>query len=261
MNSLDVQNVVLGYNDIPVIAGLTTQIPIGSVTAIVGPNGCGKSTLLKGLAGLLRPVAGQFLLNCRKLSSYSIQERAKMIAFLPQTPVAPSGLSVYELISRGRHPHRRWLRGWNQLDHDAVEEALDLTGLDNLRHREISQLSGGQRQRAWLALVLAQQTDFLLLDEPTTYLDISHQIHVLDICRDLNTKKNRTVIAVLHDLNLAFKYADHIVVMDQGKVVTVGRPDEIDAQGVLQEVFKVTSTIIEDPMAKKPHIITHERTC
>ena len=219
MTALEARCVTLGYDGRSIVKNLDISIPKGSFTTIVGPNGCGKSTLLKGFAGLLKPSSGDILLSDRTISSFRASERARQLSYLPQTPIPPDGLSVEDLVARGRNPYRRLFRRWSADDQRAVDRALVDTGMSSFAATPMSELSGGQRQRGWLALILAQQADIVLLDEPTTYLDIAHQIHVLDICRTLNLKEGRTIVAVLHDLNLAGRYSDYMVMLKDGELL------------------------------------------
>ena len=214
--------VTVGYGAEPVVRDLSLAIPDGKVTTIVGPNGCGKSTLLRTMARLLKPTSGQVVLDGEPITSIHTREIAKRMALLPQSPVAPEGLLVRDLVGRGRHPHQRWFAQWSEHDEDIVGQALALTDTADLADRPLDQLSGGQRQRAWIAMTLAQDTDLMLLDEPTTYLDLAHQVEVLDLVSRLNRERGRTVAMVLHDLNLAARYSDLIVVMKDGAVVTEG---------------------------------------
>ncbi|UWU26197.1 ABC transporter ATP-binding protein (plasmid) [Rhizobium sp. CB3060] len=259
MTILKGTNITLGYGSGPIVREVDIEIPEQSITIIVGPNGCGKSTLLRGLAGLLSPSAGQISLAGMRLDSMSVRARARRLAFLPQSPIVPDGITVEELVSRGRNPHRKFLRGWTAQDERAVKGAMSETGVDGLGSRVLNELSGGQRQRAWLALVLAQQTELVLLDEPTTYLDIAHQIHVLDICRSLHETHRRTVVAVLHDLNLACRYATNIIVMNEGRVLAEGKPSEVISSRLLEDVFGIECSITSEPISGKLHIIPHRR--
>ena len=213
----------IGYDARVISTGLSVDIPDNEFTVIIGPNACGKSTLLRSLARMLSPSAGSILLDGRAISSYPSKEVARRLGLLPQSSVAPDGITVADLVARGRYPHQKLLRQWSRTDEQIVGEALAATNVHDLADRPVDELSGGQRQRVWLAMALAQQTPILLLDEPTTYLDIAHQIEMLDLCADLHVKQNRTLVAVLHDLNHACRYATHLIAMKAGRVVAVGR--------------------------------------
>lgn len=244
----------LSYGERIVIEDLTTRIPSGQVTTIIGPNGCGKSTLLRAIARLLKPRAGQVLLDGRAISSMRTRDVARVMGLLPQSPVAPEGLTVADLVAKGRHPHQSWLRQWSRDDEAQVNAALELTGMLPLAARPVDELSGGQRQRAWLSMVLAQQTAALLLDEPTTYLDLAHQIEVLDLVDSLHAELGRTVM-VLHDLNLAARYSDHLIVMREGRIAAEGPPAELITADLLQEVFGLRSHVLTDPVSGRPLIV------
>lgn len=245
----------VGYGDHPIIDDLDISIADGKVTTIVGPNGCGKSTLLRSLVRLLKPTAGQVLLDGRDIATLRTREVAKILGLLPQNPVAPEGLTVVDLVSRGRHPHQSWYRQWSPEDEVAVAQALELTDCTDLAERTIDALSGGQRQRVWIALTLAQQTDVVMLDEPTTYLDLSHSIDVLDLVDDLCRKHGKTVVMVLHDLNLAVRYSDWLVVMREGKIIREGTPTEVITTDLLQEAFGLSSQVLTDPVSGGPMIV------
>jgi iron complex transport system ATP-binding protein len=255
MSTLLAEGLTLGYGTRTVIDDLTLDLPSGVVTAIVGPNGCGKSTLLRALGRLLTPAAGRVVLDGRELRRTPTREVARKLALLPQSPTAPAGITVHDLVARGRHPHQTWLRQWSAEDMAIVAEILRLTGLTDLAARPVDQLSGGQRQRAWIAMVLAQQTSVLLLDEPTTYLDLTHQIEVLDLVHRWSRAEARTVVMVLHDLNLAARYADHLVVMRDGAVVSRGRPAEVLTADLLSQAFQLTATVIDDPHTGGPLVV------
>ena len=220
----------MGYGERAVLQDLDLQVLDGAVTTVIGPNGCGKSTLLRALGRLLRPTGGQVVLDGRRIDTMPTREVALSLALLPQAPISPEGLIVRDLVARGRHPRQSWLRQWSHDDESVVDETLRWTSMAELADRPVDPLSGGQRQRAWIAMALAQDTDLLLLDEPTTYLDLSHQIEVLDLVHTLNRQRSRTVVMVLHDLNLAARYSDHMVAMCDGRVVAEGSPREVLAR-------------------------------
>lgn len=243
-----------GYDERRVLEELDLQVPEGSFTVIIGPNACGKSTLLRSLARLLRPESGEVLLDGSSIASVPAKALARTIGLLPQSPTAPDGISVADLVSRGRHPHQGLLRRWSRADEEAVLAALEATGMVELADRPVDELSGGQRQRAWIAMALAQQTPLLLLDEPTTYLDIAHQIEVLELCAALQ-REGRTLVAVLHDLNQALRHATHVVAMREGRIVAQGAPEAVGTAELVEEVFGLASRVIEDPETGRPLVI------
>ncbi|MBF6411565.1 ABC transporter ATP-binding protein [Nocardia cyriacigeorgica] len=245
----------LGYRGRTISEDLSADIPDGSFTVIIGPNACGKSTLLRALARLLAPESGTVLLDGKAISGYPAKEVARRIGLLPQTSTAPDGIRVADLVARGRYPHQSLLRQWSQADAEAVATAMAATGVTELSARPVDELSGGQRQRVWIAMVLAQDTPVILLDEPTTYLDIAHQIQLLDLCRTLNRESGRTVIAVLHDLNHAFRYADHLIAMRDGQIRAAGPPGEIVTADLVRSVFDLGCRVIEDPETGAPLVI------
>nr|WP_165970088.1 ABC transporter ATP-binding protein [Nonomuraea terrae] len=252
---LQASGVKLGYGDRLIVDGLDLGIEAGTVTTIIGPNGCGKSTLLRALGRLLKPQGGEVLLDGKRIDKTPTREVAKVLGMLPQAPTAPEGLTVADLVARGRHPHQTWYRQWSSDDEGAVAAALDMTGLADLAERPLDELSGGQRQRAWISMALAQGTDLLLLDEPTTFLDLAHQVEVLELVRHLHQEAGRTVVMVLHDLNLAARYADRLVAMRAGKVISSGTPHEVLTEGLLREVFELDAKVIADPVAGTPLVI------
>ncbi|MCW2849545.1 MAG: transporter ATP-binding protein [Marmoricola sp.] len=249
------REVTLGYGDRPVVHGLTTAVPDRGITAIVGANACGKSTLLRGLARLLRPSSGVVLLDGRAIGTLAPRQVARTLGLLPQHPVTPEGVNVVDLVGRGRHPHQGTLRRCSREDEHAVAQALELTGTLDLADRLVDELSGGQRQRVWIAMALAQQTDLLLLDEPTTYLDVAHQVEVLDLLVDLNRARGTTIVMVLHDLNLAARYADHLVAMREGRIVAAGAPAEVITEDCVRDVFGMDCRVVEDPVTGTPMVI------
>ncbi|OLF15343.1 ABC transporter ATP-binding protein [Actinophytocola xanthii] len=255
---LRAEQLSLGYDDRNVLEALDLDVLDGRLTAIVGANACGKSTLLRGLARLLKPRAGRVLLDDRSLQDVGTREVAQVLGMLPQTPVAPDGITVGDLVSRGRHPHQGWFRRWNAADEAAVAKALTATGTQDLVGRPINQLSGGQRQRVWVAMALAQDTELLLLDEPTTFLDITHQVDLLRLLRDLNADTGKTIVVVLHDLNLACRYVHHLIAMADGRVVTEGPPAEVVTPALVEKVFNLPCVVVPDPVAGTPMVVPAE---
>jgi iron complex transport system ATP-binding protein len=256
---LAAEHVRLAYDDRVVVDDLDLELTEGSFTAIVGPNACGKSTLLRALGRLMRPTAGHVLLDGRAIARTPTREVAKVLGLLPQAPVAPEGLTVADLVGRGRHPHQNWLRQWSRDDEAVVAEALAWTDMSALADRPVDALSGGQRQRAWISMALAQGTDLLLLDEPTTYLDLSHQIDVLELVGRLHAERGRTVVVVLHDLNIAARYAQRLVAMKDGALVASGTPDEVLTEALLGDVFDLEARILPDPVAGTPMVVPVRR--
>lgn len=252
---LEARGLSLAYDDRLVVEELSLTIPVGQVTVIVGANACGKSTLLRGLARLLKPRAGAALLDGDDIARLPTREVATRLGILPQQPVAPEGITVADLVARGRHPHQRWWRQFSAEDEAAVGAALAVTGTADLADRPVDELSGGQKQRVWIALTLAQGTPLLLLDEPTTFLDLAHQVEVLDLLAELNEREGRTVVLVLHDLNLACRYAHHMVAMRDGRIVAEGTPGEVVTADLVREVFGLAAEVITDPLAGTPLVI------
>ena len=255
MAVLSAQDLTLKYDQRCVVDGLTAEIPEGKVTMIVGANACGKSTLLRGLSRLLKPAAGTVTLDGKDIHARPARELARTLGLLPQHPAAPDGIAVRDLVGRGRYPHQGFFRSWSPDDDAAVQRALEATETLELAERNVDELSGGQRQRVWIAMALAQETDVLLLDEPTTYLDLAHQVEVLDLVTDLNRKRGTTVAIVLHDLNLAARYADHIIAMQAGGIVALGDPTTVVTDELVRSVFGLESRVIPDPVSGTPLII------
>lgn len=251
---LAARGITVGYGDRTVIDQLDVAIPPGVITTIIGPNGCGKSTLLRTLTRLLKPAGGTVVLDGEDIGRLRTRDVAKKLGLLPQAPVAPEGLTVADLVARGRHPHQSWLRQWSSDDADVVRRALAMTGVADLADRSVDSLSGGQRQRVWISMTLAQGTDLLLLDEPTTYLDLAHAIDVLDLVDDLH-ESGRTVVMVLHDLNLATRYSDNLVVMRAGSILAQGHPRDVITAELLYEAFGLRAEVIDDPVGDRPLIV------
>ncbi|MCZ2837119.1 ABC transporter ATP-binding protein [Modestobacter sp. VKM Ac-2985] len=252
MHSLAAEDLTLAYGDRTVIEGLDLLVPPGRITAVVGANACGKSTLLRSMSRLLAPRGGRVLLDGKAVHRLPAKELARTLGLLPQSPIAPEGITVADLVGRGRHPHQRVFSRWSAADDAAVAAALDATETTPLADRAVDELSGGQRQRVWIAMALAQQTDVLLLDEPTTFLDVAHQIEVLDLLTDLNRARGTTIVMVLHDLNLAARYADHLVALSGGRIHAAGEPADVLTEECVRAVFGLESQVIVDPTSGKP---------
>ncbi|MGW4532169.1 ABC transporter ATP-binding protein [Nocardia sp. NPDC004340] len=253
--TLAAESLTLGYGERIIVDGLSVDIEPGLITTVIGPNGCGKSTLLRSLGRLLRPKAGRVLLDGKAIATMKTKDIARVVGMLPQTPVAPEGLTVADLVARGRHPHQSWLRQWSADDETEVLAALEQTGIADLAGRTLDELSGGQRQRAWISMALAQGTDILLLDEPTTYLDLTHALEVLDLVDRLHDDLGRTVVMVLHDLNLAIRYSDRLIVMRDGRIEAQGAPADIINAELLLDVFNLRAEVLEDPVSGRPMIV------
>ncbi len=245
----------LGYDGRRIVEGLDLVVPDGAVTVIVGPNACGKSTLLRALARLMKPEQGVVTLDATDVHRYPSKKLATVLGLLPQQPVAPEGITVTDLVGRGRFPRQGLFRQWTADDDRAVATALRSTDTLDLAERRVEELSGGQRQRVWIAMALAQETDILLLDEPTTFLDVTHQIEVLDLLHELNRERGTTVVMVLHDLNLAARYADHLVVMSEGRIVAVGPPNGVISTAIVKSAFGLDAMVIEDPVSRSPMVV------
>lgn len=251
---LRAEHVSLGYHRDPIITDLSTAVPDGSFTVIIGPNACGKSTLLRGLSRLLTPTTGQVVLDGKAITSYPAKDVARRLGLLPQSALAPDGITVADLVGRGRYAHQGLLRQWSDADEEALREALAATGTTALAPRRVDELSGGQRQRVWVAMVLAQRTDLLLLDEPTTFLDIAHQVELMELFARLN-REGRTIVAVLHDLNHAARYADHIIAMRDGRILAHGTPTEVVTSRRIEEIYDLPNVVIADPITGGPLVV------
>ncbi|MFB6725471.1 ABC transporter ATP-binding protein [Kribbella sp. NPDC056345] len=254
-HSLAAEGLAVGYDQRQIIDDLSVEIPTGKITVIVGANACGKSTLLKTLARLLKPSKGTVLLDGKSIQSIPTREVATKLGLLPQSPTAPEGITVADLVGRGRYPRTRWIRQWTKTDDEAVAQAMTSTDVLEIADRPIDELSGGQRQRVWIAMALAQETDILLLDEPTTFLDLTHQFEVLDLLVDLNKRDARTIVLVLHDLNQACRFGDHLIAMKNGAIVAKGNPDDVITEEVVHDVFGLHVKIIPDPVAGTPMVV------
>ncbi|MCM3038930.1 ABC transporter ATP-binding protein [Paenibacillus motobuensis] len=257
MIAMETKDLCLAYGDAIVFDELNFSIPKGKITVFVGSNGCGKSTLLRSLARLIKPKDGVVLIDGSEIAKLPTKEVAKRLAILPQGPIAPEGLTVLQLVKQGRYPYQSWLRQWSQEDEQKVTQALEATGMAAFAERTVDSLSGGQRQRAWIALTLAQGTDTILLDEPTTYLDLTHQIDVLDLLFELYEKEGRTIIMVLHDINLACRYAHHMVAIKDHAIWAAGKPEDIVNEEMIADVFGMECIISQDPLFGTPMVIPH----
>lgn len=257
MSKIETKDLVLGYDAEDIIKELATEVPAGKITSVVGPNGCGKSTLLRSMARLMKPRGGAVLLDSQEIFELRTREVAKRLGILPQSPEAPEGLTVRELAAQGRYPHQSWFQQWSKGDETAVEKALETTGVLELADRPLDTLSGGQRQRAWISMALAQETETLLLDEPTTFLDMAHQLEVLQLLKRLNEEEGRTVLMVLHDLNNASRYSHHMISLSGGRVFAAGPPEEVMTPEFLREVFHVEADVVADPRSGVPLCIPY----
>lgn len=254
-STLAAEDLSLGYDSNLVVDRVSMALPPGRITAIVGANGCGKSTLLRGLARLLPPRTGRVRLDASDISRLPVRSVAQRVGLLPQRPLAPDGITVADLVGRGRHPHQRWFRQFSDADHEAITTAMTATGVADLAQRPVDELSGGQQQRVWIALTLAQDPEVMLLDEPTTYLDLAHQIEVLELLTELNTSSNRTIVLVLHDLNLASRYAHHLIAMKNGNIAAAGTPGDVVTPETVASVFALPCEVICDPDTGAPLVL------
>ena len=257
-NSIETKNVNISYGNVDIVENLNLEIPKGKITTIIGANGCGKSTILKTIARIISAKSGDIYINSKNIKTQKSKEIAKTMAVLPQNPQAPNGLTVEELIAYGRFPHKNGFKTDKNEDKEIVDWALKSTGIYEFKNRKIEDLSGGQRQRAWIAMALAQKTDILLLDEPTTYLDLAHQLEVLEVLDELNKKYNTTIVMVIHELNNAARFAHHMIGIKKGKICCEGSPDEVMTKENLRELFNIDSEIVKDPRTKKPVCITYD---
>lgn len=258
MTTLKADQLTIGYDERTIVEKLNLEFSRGKVTAVIGPNGCGKSTILKTMARLHPALSGAVYLDGKMIHQSSTKEIAKKMAILPQTPEAPSGLSVYDLITYGRTPYLSGFSRLSEHDRQMIEWALEVTGLQKLRNQAVDTLSGGQRQRAWIAMAIAQETNLLLLDEPTTYLDLAHQLEVLHLLKNLNQDEGRTIIMVIHDLNHASRFADQLVALKQGQIVKQGTAEQVMTAEVMREVFNIETAMVTDPLTGKPAMISYE---
>lgn len=258
-HSLEARHVRLAYDEHEVVADLSLVVPPGQISVIVGANACGKSTLLRAMARLLKPKSGTVLLDGQSIHRLATREVATQLGILPQSPVAPDGITVADLVARGRYPHQKWFRQWSREDEAVIGGAMLATNTLDLATRSVDELSGGQRQRVWIAMALAQGTDILLLDEPTTFLDLSHQVEVLDLLVDLNQHEQRTIVLVLHDLNQACRYSHHLIAMKDGAIVAEGAPSEVVDVELVRQVFDLESCVVPDPVSGTPMVVPKGR--
>jgi iron complex transport system ATP-binding protein len=255
VHRLTAEHLHLAYDENQVVADLSVEIPPGRVTAIVGPNACGKSTLLRGLARLLKPKLGTVYLDGRDIHRMPTKQVATRLGLLPQTPTSPESITVADLIARGRYPHQSLFRQWTSADEQAVASAMGAAEVLDLASRPVDELSGGQRQRVWIAMALAQDTAIMLLDEPTTFLDLAHQVEILDLLTDLNQQEGRTIVLVLHDLNHACRYSHHLIAMSEGAIVAQGPPPAVVTRDLVQEVFGLRCQVLADPVSHTPMVV------
>lgn len=253
------EQVVAGYDHKTVIHGVSLDIPSHQISVIIGANGCGKSTLLKTLARLIKPVSSSITLDGKPIGKIAPKKLARVIGLLPQSPIVPEGISVADLVGRGRFPHQSWHTGWTKKDAEAVAEAMRIMDITELANHHIDELSGGQRQRVWIAMALAQQTDILFLDEPTTFLDITYQVEILDLLTDLNRKYGTTIVMVLHDINLSARYADYIFALQEGKLMAEGEPSKVITSTLVKDIFGLDCTVIKDPVSGSPLVLPKGR--
>ena len=249
------EQVTSGYDNKTILHDISVTIPSNQISIIIGANGCGKSTLLKTMARLIKPTSGQVTLDGKSIHKIQPKQLAKVLGLLPQSPIVPEGITVADLVGRGRFPHHTFLKGWTKKDYEAVAEAMEIMNITEFADCHIDELSGGQRQRVWIAMALAQQTDILFLDEPTTYLDITYQIEILDMLTDLNKKYGTTIVMVLHDINLSARYADHVFALHKGKLVADGKPEEVITSSLIKEIFGLNCMVIQDPISDSPSVI------
>ena len=249
------EQIVSGYDNKTIVQGVDILIPTNKISVIIGANGCGKSTLLKTLARLIKPTSGTITLDGKPLSKIPSKQLARILGLLPQSPIVPEGITVADLVGRGRYPHQSMFSGWSKKDYEAVAEAMDIMNITEFANQNIDELSGGQRQRVWIAMALAQQTDILFLDEPTTFLDITYQIEILDLLTDLNRKRGTTIVMVLHDINLSARYADHIFALRQGKLVAEGKPSNVITSELIKDVFGLRCKVVKDPISSSPSVV------
>lgn len=254
-HTLLAQHLASGYDKKTILHDITLEIPRNKISVIIGANGCGKSTLLKTLAKLIKPTNGDVTLDGKSISKIAPKKLAQILGVLPQSPIVPEGIKVADLVGRGRFPHQSLFSGWSKKDYEAVAEAMDTMNVSDFADLDIDELSGGQRQRVWIAMALAQQTDILFLDEPTTFLDITYQVEILDLLTDLNRKHGTTIVMVLHDINLSARYADYIYAIKDGDLIAEGTPSEVINTELIKDIFSMDSIVMEDPISKTPLVV------
>ncbi|GAF66953.1 iron-siderophore ABC transporter ATP-binding protein [Bacillus sp. TS-2] len=255
IHTFQTNSVTTGYDQTTILHEINVAIPSNKINVIIGANACGKSTLLKTMARLLKPQSGQIVLDGKSIDKIPSKQLARTLGILPQSPIVPEGISVSDLVGRGRFPHQSIFKSWQKEDYEAVARAMEIMNITELADRNIDELSGGQRQRVWIAMALAQETDILFLDEPTTFLDIAYQVEILDMLTDLNKKYGTTIVMVLHDINLSARYADHIFALEKGKLIAEGNPTDVITSELVQQVFGLHSTVIKDPISQSPLVI------
>jgi len=255
IHAFHADNITAGYDNSMILHDVDVSIPSNKISIIIGANGCGKSTLLKTMARLIKPASGEVTLGGKSINKIPPKQLARVLGLLPQSPIVPEGITVADLVGRGRYPHQSFLKGWTKKDYEAVNEAMEIMNITEFANRHIDELSGGQRQRVWIAMALAQQTDILFLDEPTTYLDITYQVEILDLLTDLNRKLGTTIVMVLHDINLSARYADHIFALHKGELVAEGEPSKIITSKLIKNIFGLHCSVINDPVSGSPFVI------
>lgn len=254
-HTLLAEHLAAGYDQKNILYDINLQIPKNKISVIIGANGCGKSTLLKTLAKLIKPSVGDVLLDGKNIAKIPPKKLAQILGVLPQSPIVPDGIKVADLVGRGRFPHQSLFSGWSKKDYEAVAEAMETMNVTEFADLDIDELSGGQRQRVWIAMALAQQTDILFLDEPTTFLDITYQVEILDLLTDLNHKYGTTIVMVLHDINLSARYADYIYAIKEGRLVAEGAPNEVINTQLIKDIFQMNSVVMDDPISKTPLVV------
>lgn len=254
-HTFQAEGITAGYDNRTILHDVSINIPSNKISIIIGSNGCGKSTLLKTMARLIKPVSGRVMLNGKPINKIPSKQLARVLGLLPQSPIVPEGITVADLVGRGRYPHQTLLKGWTKEDYEAVAQAMEIMKITEFADRNIDELSGGQRQRVWIAMALAQQTDILFLDEPTTYLDITYQVEILDLLTDLNRKHGTTIVMVLHDINLSARYADHIFALHNGRLVAEGEPSKVITSTLIEDIFGLHCTVIKDPVSGSPSVV------
>lgn len=255
IHAFQAEGITAGYENKTILHDVSISIPSNKISIIIGANGCGKSTLLKTMARLIKPISGRVTLGGKSIQKIPPKQLARVLGLLPQSPIVPEGITVADLVGRGRFPHQTFLKGWSKKDYEAVGEAMETMKITEFADRHIDELSGGQRQRVWIAMALAQQTDILFLDEPTTFLDITYQVEILDLLTDLNRKYGTTIVMVLHDINLSARYADHIFALHNGKLVAEGQPSEVITSTLIENIFGLHCTVIDDPISGSPSVV------